>query len=442
MATKYWSSTLDADPAAAPPAVQRSDGAEHHAVVIIGGGNAGISLAARLHRYGFRDIVIVEPSNRHLYQPLFSHIGGGTARAEEAVRPQADVMPKSVRWIRDAAVDIAPQAQTVLLASGTTLAYRQLVICPGMRLDWDAVPGLAAAMSTPSASSNYVFELAPKTWDLIRGLQRGTAVFTMPSGTVKCDGATQKIMYLACDYWRQEGVLDDIRVVMVVPTRTVYGVDVVDEELNRKIAEYGVELRCSSEVTAVDGAAQTVTISAVTTSAVRASAVTHPPARARPAAAGSEVLRYDLLHGVPPQVAPDWLRTSGLTRTGDQGGFVDVNPETLQHSRYRDIWSLGDAAGTKNFKSGASLRKQTLALAKNLKAASKGKAPRHKYNHYSATPFTVSRSTVVFAEFDHLHRPKPTLPWKGSMKEHHSTWILERNILPRVYWHLILKGRA
>ncbi|MBG0741020.1 NAD(P)/FAD-dependent oxidoreductase [Paeniglutamicibacter antarcticus] len=432
MASNYWSSTLDADPAAAPPAVPVGDKAEHHDIVILGGGNAGISLAGRLHRYGFRDIGIVEPSDRHLYQPLFSHIGGGTARAEEAVRPQADVMPKGVRWIRDAAVDIEPDAQTVRLAAGTMLTYRQLVICPGIRLDWDAVPGLAEAMDTPCASSNYVFELAPKTWELVRGLRRGTAVFTMPSGTVKCDGATQKIMYLACDYWRQEGVLDDIRVVMVVPTPTVYGVDVVDQELNRKIAEYGVELRYSSEVTAVDGAAQTVTISPVT----------NPKARAESVAAGSEVLRYDLLHGVPPQVAPDWLQSTGLTRPGEPGGFVDVNPETLQHSRHRDIWSLGDAAGTKNFKSGASLRKQTLVLAKNLKAASKGKAPRHKYDHYSTTPFTVSRSTVVFAEFDHLHKPKPTFPWRGSMKEHHATWILERNILPRVYWHLILKGRA
>lgn len=432
MALKYWSTTLQTDPAAASPGALMTGKTEHHDVVVIGGGNAGISLAARLRRYRFRDIAIVEPSDRHLYQPLFSHIGGGTAPADEAVRPQIDVMPKGVHWIKDAAVDISPDTQSVQLASGTVLTYRQLVICPGVRLDWDAVPGLQDAMGTPNVSSNYVFELASKTWDLIRGLRSGTAVFNMPAGVVKCDGATQKIMYLACDYWRQQGVLDDIRVVMVVPTPTVYGVDVVDQELNRKIAEYGVELRCSSEVTAVDGEAQTVTISPVHGSA----------GGPEPVAAGTEVLRYDLLHGVPPQVAPDWLRSSGLTRSGEAGGFVEVDPETLQHRRYQDIWSLGDVAGTKNYKCGASLRKQTMVLAKNLRSVNKGKAPAQKYNHYSATPFTVSRSTVVFAEFDHLHRPKPTLPWRSSMKEHHFAWILERNILPQVYWHLILKGRA
>ena len=376
MPSKYWSSTLATDPVTEPPTTVAKSQVQHHDVVIIGGGNGGISLAARLHRSGIREICIVEPSERHLYQPLFSHIGGGTATPDEAVRPQAGVMPKGAGWIRDAAEDIAPETQTIQLASGALLAYRQLVVCPGMRLDWDAVPGLAAAMSTPAASSNYVYELASKTWELIRSLRSGTAVFTMPVGVVKCDGAMQKIMYLACDYWRQEGVLEDIRVVMVVPTPTVYGVEGVDQELEHKIAEYGVDRRCLSEVTAVNGQAQTVTISSVTSSSDRTGT----------GEAEHEVLQYDLLHAVPPQVAPDWLQATGLTTPGDAGGFVQVDPETLRHRRYSTIWGLGDAADTKNFKSGASLRKQTMVLAKNLKAVCQGKPPRQKFNHYSATP--------------------------------------------------------
>lgn len=432
MVSSLWSSTLDVDPTIAPIGARSDAARDHFDVLVIGGGNAGISLASRLKRYGFHNLAIVEPSNKHLYQPLFSHIGGGTAQSAEAMKPQAEVMPTGVRWIHDAAVTINPDNQTVQLVTGTVVTYRHLVICPGMRLNWDAVPGLKDAMNTPSVSSNYVYKLASKTWELIRELRSGTAVFTMPSGAVKCDGASQKIMYLACDYWREQGVLNDIRVVMVVHSPTVYGVDVVDQELNRKINEYGVQLYCNSEVTSVEGDAQTVTISPVKNPS-------------DPAGAGTtqdQVLHYDLLHAVPPQVAPDWLLSSGLTRLGDPGGFIDVNPETLQHSRYTNIWSLGDVAGTKNYKSGASLRKQCLVLAKNLRAVKKGKEPQQKYDHYSATPFTVSRSTVVFAEFDDQRVPQPTLPWRGSMKEHRATWILERHILPWVYWHLILKGRA
>jgi sulfide:quinone oxidoreductase len=328
-----------------------------------------------------------------------------------------------VAWIPDSAVDIKPEANTVLLASGNRLSYGHVVVCPGLQLDWDKVPGLAEAMDSPYASSNYVYELAPKTWALLSGLTSGTAVFTMPSGPVKCGGAAQKPMYLACDYWRQQGVLSSIRVVLVVPTPTVYGVPGVDEELNRKISEYGIELRCNSEVTEVDAVDRTVHI--------------HDAATGR-----SESLRYDVLHAVPPQSAPDWLKATALPDADDEHGFVEVNPETLRHTRYLNVWSLGDAAGTRNSKAGAALRKQTTVLAKNLKAVTRGQQPTAKYNGYSACPFTVSRSTVVFAEFDDKYQPMPSIPKVSVEKERHSTWILERDLFPGIYWNLILKGRA
>jgi len=398
-------------------------GNRHHEVVVIGGGNAGISLAARLRRYGVRDIAVVEPSGRHLFQPLFSHIGGGTAEAAEAVRAQASVMPDGVTWIQDSAADIRPETNAVVLASGSEVTYGHVVVCPGLQLDWHKVPGLAEAMNSPYASSNYVYELASKTWNLLKELRSGTAVFTMPSGPVKCGGACQKPMYLACDYWRQQGVLDQIRVVLVVPTATVYGVPGVDEELNRKINEYGIELRCNSEVVAVDAEGRTVQV--------------HDSQADR-----TESLAYDALHAVPPQSAPDWLKATSLPAKGENGGFVEVDPETLRHTRYPNVWSLGDAAGTRNSKAGAALRKQTTVLAKNLKAVLRGGEPKSKYNGYSACPFTVSRSTVVFAEFDDQYRPMPTLPKIHVAKERRSTWILERDLFPGIYWNLILKGRA
>ncbi|WP_028279221.1 FAD/NAD(P)-binding oxidoreductase [Arthrobacter sp. H5] len=394
----------------------------YHHVVIIGGGNAGISLAARLRRYGVNNIAVVEPSERHLYQPLFSHIAGGTAEPEEAVRPQSSVIPRGVTWIKDSVVEVQPLSNTVLLQSGGRVGYGQVVVCPGIQKNWDAVPGLREAMDSPFGVSNYEFEFAAKAWTLFRSLRKGTVVFTMPSGPITCGGASQKPMYLACDYWREQGVLDNIRVVLVVPTPTVFGSDVVDQELNRKIAEYGIELRCSSELTEVDAAARTVLIRDTLTDS-------------------SEQLTYDVLHAAPPQSAPDWLKT--LSDEADSGGFVAVDPLSLRHVRFPTVWSLGDAAGTRNSKSGAALRKQTMVLAKNLRSVIKGQQPKARYDGYSACPFTVSRSTVVFAEFDDRYRPKPTIPgWKGLAKEKRLTWLIERYGFPRLYWHFILKGRA
>jgi sulfide:quinone oxidoreductase len=397
--------------------------AAQHEVVIIGGGNAGISLAARLQRYGVKDVAVIEPKDHHLYQPLFSHIAGGRAQAQEAIRSQESVTPQGVTWIHDAAAGIDAAANTVTLASGSTVAYGQLVVCPGLQYDWDAVPGLAEAVHSPSGASHYEFELASKAWTLLRSMTSGTAVFTMPAGPIKCGGAAQKPMYLACDYWREQGLLDRIRVVMVQPYPTVFGVPEVDRELDRKIAEYGIELRTNSELVGVDAAGQTATI--------------------RDLAAGTvEDLHYDVLNAVPPQSAPDWLKATDLPAAGDTGGFVEVDRQTLRHLRYPNVWSLGDAAGTTNSKSGGALRKQTKVVAKNLVAARKGKRLPAKYNGYSVCPFTVSRDTVVFAEFDDRYRPMPTLPRVPTWNESKFSWVVDRDLFPKIYWNLILKGRA
>jgi sulfide:quinone oxidoreductase len=146
---------------------------------------------------------------------------------------------------------------------------------------------------------------------------------------------------------------------------------------------------------------------------------------------------------VPPQSAPDWVKATTLPATGDPSGFVEVDPETLRHVRYPNVWSLGDAAATRNSKSGGALRKQTLVVAKNLSSALQGKAASSSYDDYSVCPFTVSRSTVVFAEFDDEYTPKPTIPfWTALARERRLTWVFDRHILPWVYWNLILKGRA
>lgn len=394
-----------------------------HRVVIIGGGNAGPSVAGRLRRYGVDDIVVIEPRYRHLYKPLFSHIAGGRARAGEAVRLQADVMPKGVGLVADSVVGISPDENTVLLASGGVITYEHVIVCPGIQKNWDAVPGLAAAMASPTGASNYEFDLAAKASLLLRDFRSGTVIFTQPAGPASCAGAAQKPMYLACDYWRATGVLDDIRVIMLVPDPTIFGIPEIDDELNRIIAEYGIELRTETELVSVDAVAQTVTVSTP--------------------GGLTERLSYDLLHAVPPQSAPDWVRESALSAPGEPGGFVEVDPRTLRHARYDNVWSLGDVAATTNSKSGGALRKQTIALAKNLVAVLGGGTPTAQYDGYGVCPFTVSRSTVVFAEFDDRYRLEPTIPfWKGMYRESRLAWVFDRHILPWVYWHMILKGRA
>lgn len=391
-------------------------------IVVIGGGNAGLSVAGRLQRARFRDITVIEPRETHVFAPLQSHIAGGAARASEAVRRQADVIPPGVRWVRDEAFTVDAEARRVHLVSGGHLDYDQLVVCAGMRMAWESVPGLPEAMASPAGVSNYDFDLAAKASPVLRDLRGGTVVFTQPPEPASCGAAAQKPMYLACDWWRAIGVRDDIRVIFVCPDPVPFGIPAIDRELQRKLDEYGIEVRYSRELRSVDATARTLTIG-------------HGDAE--------ETVDYDVLHAVPPQRAPEWIAGSGLAASDDPHGFVDVDPETFQHSRHPEIWAVGDAATVATRRSGGAIRQQAKALVKNMTAALDGRAPSAKYNGYSVVPFTVSRGTVVFAEFDRQGRLQPSVPfWRSLYRERRLSWIADRRILPWVYWHLILRGRA
>lgn len=395
----------------------------HHRMLIVGGGSAGISVAARLRRAGVDDVGLIEPSDKHYYQPLWTLAGGGCAPVAKSGRAESSVVPKGVAWTKDRAEDIDPDGHLVSTAAGTRVSYDYLVVCPGIQLDWGTVPGMADAVAAPAASSNYTAELAPKTWELIRGLRRGTAVFTMPAGPIKCAGAPQKIAYLACDYWRQQGVLDDIRVVLVLPTPGMFGVQEFSDELERVVARYGIEVRKNSEAVEIDPDSRQVVVLDHSTDT-------------------KEAIGYDLLHVVPPQSAPDWLKATALADPANPAGYVQIDKHTLQHTRYPDIFALGDAGSSPNSKTGAAIRKQAPVVVANLLAVSNGQQPAHQYDGYASCPLTTARNKMLLAEFDYSMKPHPSFPLIDTTHERRDMWYLKRYGLPAMYWNLMLRGLA
>jgi sulfide:quinone oxidoreductase len=63
-----------------------SSQAEHHKIVIVGGGSAGVSVASRLLHAGETDVAVIDPAEVHYYQPLWTLVGGGLAPAGESAR--------------------------------------------------------------------------------------------------------------------------------------------------------------------------------------------------------------------------------------------------------------------------------------------------------------------------------------------------------------------
>lgn len=394
----------------------------HHDVLIIGGGTAGISVAARL-RKTVTDIAIVDPADKHYYQPLWTLVGGGAARRETSERSQESVIPRGVTWIRDAATGFDPDHHKVLLAHGGEVTYAVLVVCPGIQLDWDRIPGVTDTLGKDGVSSNYTYDLAPKTWEFIDGTRSGTAVFTMPSGPIKCAGAPQKIAYLACDHWRRQGVLDDIDVHLVLPTPAMFGVEAFSDQLDRVVADYGIAVHFSSELASVDPASRKATFEPVGGDG------------------GEFTLPYDVMHVTPHQSAPDWVKASPLA-ADTPAGYVDVDKHTHQHVRYPNVFALGDAGSTPNSKTGAAIRKQAPVVAANVTDRLDGREPTQQYGGYASCPLTTSRSRMLLAEFDYSMEPTPSIPLIDTIKPRRDMWYLKKYGLPFLYWNLMLKGRA
>lgn len=396
----------------------------HHKIVVIGGGTAGITVVARLRRAGEKDIAVVEPSQVHYYQPLWTLVGGGCASQQSSVRRESELMPRGVHWIKARADGIDPENSFVITDQGL-IGYEYLVVCPGIQLDWHKIPGAAESLGKDGVSTNYEFDLAPKTWEFIRDFRGGTAVFTMPSGPIKCAGAPQKIAYLAAHFWQQREILKQTRVILVLPTPAIFGVPEFAKVLDQVVDRYGIEVKFKSELVSVNSSTRQVTI---------LNKSNDEPAE--------EKLDYDFLHVVPPQSAPDWIKSSPLADKGNPNGYVEVDKHTLRHVTYPNIFSLGDAGSTPNSKTGAAIRKQAPVLVSNLLAAIRNEASTASYGGYASCPLTTARNRMLLAEFDYTGQPTPTIPIVDLQKERYDMWLLKRYGLPFFYWNAMLRGIA
>lgn len=393
-----------------------------HQIIIIGGGNGGIATAAQLlNKDSTLDIAIIEPSDKHYYQPAWTMVGGGFYDINDTVRSEATFIPKGVKWIKDAAIDFQPEKNTISLKSGKTVAYDYLVVAPGIQLNWNEIKGLEENVGKNGVCSNYSFNTAPYTFECLKNSKSGRAIFTSPHTPVKCGGAPQKIMYIAADYFRKNNLSNNIQVEFWSGGTKLFGVKKFEDALKKVIAKFKIKENYYNKLVEIDG----------------------PNKRAKFIGFGDSNrdvetwIEYEMIHVTPPQSAPDFIKNSPLANAT---GWVDVDKHSLQHVKFANIFSLGDASSLPTGKTGAAIRKQTPVLVQNLLSSIKGEAMLASYNGYSSCPLITGIGKLILAEFDYDNIPQETFPFNQA-KERWSMFILKRYILPYLYWTRILKGK-
>ena len=390
-------------------------------VLIIGAGTAGISVAARLAKKLPRDsIAILDPASKHYYQPLWTLVGGGVGTREETEREQRDLIPAGVAWICDAAKALDPDANRVALESGGAITYDFLVVCPGIQLDWHKVKGLAGNVGKHGICSNYSYESVAHTWPMIQATKSGAALFTHPSTPIKCGGAPQKIMYLAESTFRKRGLRQDVDVQFICGMGSSFAVPRYQHALDAVMKRRNISPTYLHDLVEIRPEQQVAVFARVD----------DPSQRFEKS--------FSMIHVTPPMSAPDFIEKSPLA---NEGGWCDVDKGTMQSPKYPNVFALGDASSLPTSKTGAAIRKQAPACAENVLSVINGKQPTAIYDGYTSCPLVTDYGKLILAEFDYDKNLKETFPFDQS-KERWSMYMLKKHVLPKLYWHGMLKGRA
>lgn len=389
-------------------------------VLIVGGGTAGITVAAQLKkRLKAGEIAIVEPSTKHYYQPLWTLVGGGIFPKERSEREEKDYIPDGVEWIQARVTEFYPEKNTVLTDKHGEIGYEYLVVCPGIQINWHLVKGLKESLGKNGVCSNYAYETVESTWENIRNLNEGIAVFTQPNTPIKCGGAPQKIAYLAEDYFRLNGRRDRIVVKFISGMPSIFSVKKYADALMKHCQQTDIETLFKHNLVEIRPEKKEAIFINLDTQ--------------------QELVQpYDMIHVTPPMGPPDLIKNSPLA---DSAGWVDVNKSTLQHNKYQNVFGLGDASSLPTSKTGAAIRKQAPVLVKNLLSLMKGEALTASYDGYTSCPLVTGYDSLILAEFDYDLNPRETFPFDQS-KERYSMFLLKKYVLPPLYWHGMLRGRA
>ena len=429
-------------------------------ILIIGGGLAGISTAARLaNTLSDPDITIVEPNPKSVsYQPGNTLVAAGIYEKSDIMYDNKDFLPSGVKLIKDKAVEFNPEQNSVGLASGDTLTYDFMIIATGLVLNYGAIKGLEEVgeaytagdaskilniFGDSGATSIYNIDSAVAAWDQMQKFiakakagEKVKGVFTDPNTAIKCGGAPKKIMYLTNARLNEANARANADLTFFADSGKLFGVKEYADAIEKQFIARDMKWNFNHNLVSVD---------------LKNKIATFDKHWQEKGAYDQDLEEYmmvtkhlnvdvpfDFLHITPPQKAPDEI---GNSEVGSAKGWVPVDKETLQHVKYKNIFSLGDVAAIPMGKTGGSVRKQYKVLVDNLVALMEGKEMTSKYGGYTVCPLITDIGKVMLAEFDWTAKPTPSFPLDPT-QERYIWWLLKVYLLKPMTQYGMLSGKA
>jgi sulfide:quinone oxidoreductase len=397
-------------------------------IVIAGAGAAGVAMASRLSKLlRGATITIVDARKEHLYQPGFSLVAAGVYRASDVIDDTGRHLPRSVKWVQEHVAEFDPDGKSITTTGGQKIAYDFLVVTTGLKLDYESIEGMdskligregiASVYASPQSAAACFSQVA-QFYE-----KGGVGLFGRPRTEMKCAGAPLKFAMIAEDRARTARKRQNTKFVYYTPFTNVFSVEPVHHRVFGIFKDRGIDVAYDHDLTAIDP--------------VRRIAKFKTPL-------GSEEMKYDFIHLVPPQRAPDAVRNSPLPwKTGNLAadGWVETNRDTLQHPRYPEIFVVGDIAGVPRGKTAASVKWQAPVAAANLLSVIDGKPMRETYNGYTSCPMITAIGKAMLIEFDYAGKLTPSFPFIDPLQENWVAWAMKEQALKPMYYAM-LGGRV
>jgi len=440
-------------------------------IVIVGGGLAGMSTAARLNNsISNADITVIEPDPLSVsYQPGQTLIGGGVWELSDIQYKRDEYVPNGVKLIKGSVTAFDPKNNKVIVDGSQEVSYDQLVVATGINLNYGGIKGLEGEITsagTDSAATKktitqdglhsiYFQDGAVATWEGIqeliekakthKGPEKLQAVFTHPRGPLKCGGAPKKIMYLTHARLEEAGVRDKVEMTFYPNGGGMFGIKDYHTAIVKQFEARDFKWNYKHNLVAVDTATKTATFNKWKKVDKEFLDEMDEPYMKKVEVSEPVEVKYDFMHVFPPMKAPDVVKNSEI---GSQGpGLVTVNKNTLQSSFFPNVWSLGDVAGVPMGKTGGSARKQYKVVVDNMISVMGGKEPTAEYDGYTVCPLITSIGTVMLAEFNWASKK----PGSGvnaasfpldSTQERWIMWLLKVYLLKPMTIYGMLSGKA
>ena len=382
-------------------------------IVILGGGVGGTLtanlLAKRLRREierGAVDLLLVDATGRHVYQPGFMYIAMGGERAERLERPEVSLLDRRVALVVGEVSRVEQGYQRVHLADGEVLDYDFLVIATGSRI----VPESIEHFDT-EAHHFYTAEAALALRHALDGFTGGRIVIGIAGMPYKCPPAPLEVAFLIDSELRQRDVRGRTEMDFCSPIGRAFTIESVSEMATPILEEKDIELHTFFNVEAIDNERKVVQ------------------------SLEGEELAYDLLVLVPPHRGQQFLIDSGLAPA--PGGWLPTDRHTLQVGQRPNVFALGDATDLPLSKAGSTAHFEAPVVTEQIVAAIHGVEPAGKHAAYEGRVmcfFEIGDGKGTLLRFDYDHPPKPPRP--------NQLWHLGKIVFNKTYWHTVPKGRV